>query len=100
VVAIGFVIMGIAVISQANSTNMTGGSGPLLPVSNWLNEVFTELLNWTAPIPDPVLGLGLLALAAVFIVVSLRDRQRHKTPHTEPAHTAEPADSCHHDNAH
>lgn len=98
-VAVGFVVMGIAVISQANSTNMTGGSGPLLPVSNWLNDVFKQLLNWTAPIPDPVLGLGLLAFVAVFIVVGLRDRQRHTTRHTDSADTVEPAEAPRH-NAH
>lgn len=78
-VAIGFVIMGVAVILQANATDMTGGSSPLVPVGEWLGVVFKALLAWTAPIPEPVLGVGLLALVAAFIIVTLRDRRRART---------------------
>jgi len=99
-VAIGFAIMGIAVISQANSTNMSGGGDLLLPVSTWLNDVFGALLSRTAPVPDPVLGLGLLALAAVFVVVSLRDGRRRKATRTKSDDAAVPADTSHHDHAH
>lgn len=74
-VAVGFAIMGAGVISQANSTNMTGGYSPLVPVGEWLTRVFGNLLAWTAPIPEPLLGIALLALAAVFVLATLRDRR-------------------------
>lgn len=93
-VAIGFTIMGVLVILQANTTTMTGGDSPLLPVADWLTDVFKALLGWTAPIPEPILGLGLLAVVAVFVIATLRDRRR---PKTTPAETVTSTQS---DNAH
>ncbi|MGC4153955.1 MAG: cytochrome c biogenesis CcdA family protein [Propionicimonas sp.] len=84
-VAIGFTIMGVLVIGQANSTNMTGGDSPLVPVGSWLTDLFKSLLAWTAPVPEPVLGLGLLALVAGFVIVTLHDRRRRTSPAEEPA---------------
>ena len=80
-VAIGFAVMGVAVISQANATDMTGGDSPLVPFGEWLTRFFGDLLAWVAPVPEPILGLGLLGLAAVFVVATLRDRGR---PEPEP----------------
>lgn len=94
-VAIGFTIMGIAVIAQANATDMTGSDGPLVPVGNWLNGVFKGLIEWSSPVPEWVLGFGLLGLAAVFVVASLRDRRRdaqHDPKTQDDAHTHE---MCH-----
>ena len=34
-----------------------------------------QILEWVDPVPEPILGIGLLALAAVFIVSALRDRR-------------------------
>lgn len=73
-VAIGFVAMGIAVISQAGASEMTGADTPMVGVGEWLSGVFAWLLTLTAPIPEAVLGLALLALVAAFIVMTLRDR--------------------------
>ena len=78
-VAIGFVIMGILVIGQAGATEMTGADAPLVGMGAWLSDVFAWLIGITAPIPEAVLGLALLALVAVFVVATLRDRRR-----TEP----------------
>lgn len=76
VVAVAFTIMGVAIILQANATDMTGGDSPLVPVGDWLAEVFRGLLGWASPVPEPVLGLALLGLAAAFVGVTLRDRRR------------------------
>ena len=65
-----------AIIPQANATDMTGGDSPLVPVGDWLAEVFRGLLGWASPVPEPVLGLALLGLAAAFVGVTLRDRRR------------------------
>ncbi|WP_036921023.1 cytochrome c biogenesis CcdA family protein [Propionicicella superfundia] len=94
-VAIGFAIMGVAVISQASSTNMTGGDSPLVPVGEGLAAAFEGLLAWTAPVPEPVVGLGLLALATVFVVVSLRDRRRPTVPPAAEPEAAAPSENCH-----
>src|SRR5699024_1793389 len=66
-VAVGFVIMGIAVIAQAGATEMTGADAPLVGMGAWLGEVFAWLLVVTAPIPEFVLGIALLAMVAVFV---------------------------------
>ena len=95
-VAIGFSIMGVLVILQANTTTMTGGDSPLLPIADWLTEVFQALLGWTAPIPEPILGLGILALVAVFVVVTLKDRKRAQQAPVEPA-PAKQTDNAHED---
>ena len=69
---------------------MTGGPGFQVAIGRLLTRVFARIEVWTAPVPQPILGLGLLALAAVFIVATLRDRRR---PAPEEAHAA---DSAHH----
>ena len=89
-VAIGFSVMGVLIIGQANSTTMTGGDSPLVGVGDWLTGVFTNLLAWTAPVPEPVLGLGLLALVTGFVVVTLRDRRRHDVPADEDSTATQP----------
>ena len=88
-VAIGFAVMGVLIIGQANSTTMTGDS-PLVGVGDWLTDVFTNLLAWTAPVPEPVLGLGILALVAGFVVVTLRDRRRRVVTSDEDSAAIQP----------
>ena len=80
IVAIAFLVMGVGVIALAGSTSMTGPG-------NWFQEAAGEgitrfaqaTLAWLAPVPEPVLGIGLLALAAVFVSATLRDRRRPAT---------------------
>ena len=77
IVALAFTAMGVGVISLAGSTTMTGNA-------TWFQQAAGEgvtrfaqtVLGWLAPVPDAVLGLGLLALAAVFIWFTLRDRRQ------------------------
>ncbi|MCC2594156.1 cytochrome c biogenesis CcdA family protein [Tessaracoccus sp. OS52] len=76
-VAVGFVVMGIAVIGQAGATEMTGADAPLVGMGAWLSDAFAWLLAITAPIPEAILGLALLALVSVFVLATLRDRSKH-----------------------
>ena len=89
-VAVLFAAMGGFVIYLASTGTMTGGPGFQVAIGRFLTRVFARIEVWTAPVPQPILGLGLLALAAVFIVATLRDRRR---PAPEEAHAA---DSAHH----
>lgn len=82
-VAVAFAVMGIFVIALAGSPDMTGGTATQEAVGTWLAEVFAGVQNWLAPVPEPVLGAGLLGLAAIFVVAALRDR---RTPATTTAH--------------
>lgn len=88
-VAVAFVIMGSFVIYLANSGRMTGGPSLQVAIGNGLTRVFAWVDHVTAGVPEPVLGLAVLALAAVFVVAALWDRQRG------PRET-EPTDACHH----
>lgn len=74
VVAGAFALMGVFVIYLANSGQMTGGPGFQVAMGKGLERVFTRIETWTDPVPEPVLGLVVLSLAAVFVVATLRDR--------------------------
>lgn len=79
-VAIAFTIMGAFVISLAGSPDMTGGTAAQAAMGEGLAGIFERLQTWLSPIPEPVLGLALLALAAVFVVATLHARRRPASP--------------------
>ena len=98
VVALGFALMGGFVIYLANTGRMTGGPGFQVAMGRGLERVFTRIESWTDPVPEPVLGLAVLALAAVFVVATLTDRRRaHSVGDDTPARPAASTDgtSCH-----
>lgn len=104
-VAAGFTVMGVAVILLAGSPDMTGGTQAQAAIGRALATVFSRFEDWTSPVPEPVLGLALVALAAVFVWGTLSERRRGSTtrhaPHTEQRPTGEA--SCHehdHEGAH
>lgn len=79
-VALAFVAMGVAVISLAGSTTMTGNATWFQRLaSDGVTRTAEQVLGRVAPVPEPLLGLGLLALAASFVWFTLRDRNR-RTP--------------------
>jgi len=86
-VATAFLAMGIGIISLAGSTTMTGDA-------NWFQKTAgggvtsfaRTVLAGLAPVPEPVLGIGLLGLAAVFIWFTLRERRR-------PPQTSDPSET-------
>lgn len=82
-VAIAFAVMGVFIIFLANSGQMTAGPGFQVAIGDWLGRVFGRIEVWLAPVPEPVLGLGLLAVVAVFVLAMLRDR--HRTPRAAAA---------------
>ncbi|NMR21570.1 cytochrome c biogenesis protein CcdA [Cellulomonas fimi] len=100
-VAIGFVIMGGFVIALSGSTEMTGGSAFQDGASRLLTDVFARVQTWLAPVPEILLGLGLLAVVAAFVWATLagRRRQAHETtgpmPDDDGAASPDPAPSCH-----
>ena len=76
-VAAAFLAMGIGIISLAQSPTMTGSA-------NWFQRTAGDgvtqsaktVLAGLAPVPEPVLGIGLLGLAALFVWFTLRNRTR------------------------
>lgn len=101
-VAVAFAVMGGFVIYLANTGQMT--SGPEIQVSTGraLAGWFASLETWLQPVPEPVLGLGLLAIAGVFIwgtLIGRRDLrpadERATTAKGAAAATPEPSAPCH-----
>jgi cytochrome c biogenesis protein CcdA len=101
VVAAAFAVMGGFVIYLAGTAQMTGGPGFQAAIGRWLGERFTQVQAWLSPVPEPVLGLLVLAVAAVFVWATLTDRGRADRPADGPPVEppgAGPAggEQCHH----
>jgi len=76
VVAAGFTVMGLFVMYLAGSGQMTSGPGFQVAFGQRLASVFAWVETVTAPVPEAVLGLVVLAMAGVFVHATLRDRPR------------------------
>ena len=87
-VAVVFAVMGVFIISLAGSEQMTSGPGFQVAIGEWLSRVFSAVEDFLDPLPEPLLGLLVLALAGVFVVATLRDRATGSGPF------------CHHDDDH
>ena len=89
-VAVAFTAMGIMVLALAATGETTTAPGVQLAVGRWLQALFARVLGWLEPVPEPVLGLGLLGLAAAIVWLGLKARP--PTPaHTEGAQAADHA---------
>jgi cytochrome c-type biogenesis protein len=86
-VAIGFAVMGAFIIYLADTGKMTGGPGFQVAIGRQLARIFRRIEDWTAPVPEPLLGAALLALAGIFVYATLADRKRRPTPHLDDAAT-------------
>jgi cytochrome c biogenesis protein CcdA len=93
-VAVAFAVMGGFVIFLANTGRMTSGPGFQVAIGRGLSRIFARIEAWTEPVPEPVLGLAVLALATVFVVATLRDRRRG------PAPAADASGGCHDTSTH
>lgn len=99
VVAIAFAVMGVLVLLLAGSGEMTRGPDAQVAIGRGLDRAAGRLLDVTDEVPEPLLGLVVLALAALFVTATLRDRQR-----PEPVIDSDESDdtsdgappSCHH----
>ena len=89
-VAVGFTVMGGFIIYLANTGQMTSGPEVQVAIGRALAGWFASLEAWLKPVPEPVLGLGLLLVAAVFIWGTLVGRR--KAAATPPTPADQPAD--------
>ncbi|WP_263730552.1 cytochrome c biogenesis CcdA family protein [Cellulomonas sp. SG140] len=100
-VAVAFAVMGGFVIALANSRNMTGGTAAQDAAARGLTRLFLSIEGWLGPVPEAVVGLGLLAVAAGFVWFTLADRRRRPGPPSvtseDEVRAAEHGSSCHDD---
>jgi cytochrome c-type biogenesis protein len=103
-VAIGFGSMGAFVLVLAANGNTTPAPGFQLAIGHWLTRVSQDLLRWVDPVPEPILGLGLLAFAALFFVAAVRgrtnrslDTHREDIDDHQDREAASPAPSAEHE---
>jgi cytochrome c-type biogenesis protein len=108
-VAAGLAVMGGFIFYLAGAGQMTGGPGFQVAIGRGLGRLFRRIDVWTAPVPELVLGMALVALAAMFVVAALHGRSRPapadeppagtdpaapaRPPHTRPPAAAD--DNCH-----
>jgi cytochrome c-type biogenesis protein len=83
IVAIGLAVMGGFVIYLANTGKMTSGPEIQVATGRALATWFSSIESWLRPVPEPVLGLGLLAVAGVFIWATLLGH-RSSPPSADP----------------
>ncbi|HZD69739.1 MAG TPA: hypothetical protein VFA45_12800 [Actinomycetes bacterium] len=100
-VAAAFAVMAGFIIKLAGSGTMNAGPGFQVAIGRQLSRAFQRIEAWTAPVPEPMLGLGLLGLVAVFVVATLRDRRPSADPQPAPdladtASNTEPHTNGHH----
>lgn len=90
-VAVVFAAMGGLVLYLAAAGNPMGAGGPQFAVGRWLTTFFTRVLAFLDPVPDPILGLALLGLAAGLVTFALRGGRQAAPP-------TDPGGSCHEHN--
>lgn len=98
IVAAGFTLMGGFIIYLANTGQMTNGPDIQVATGQALAGWFAQLQGWLQPVPEPVLGSGLLLVAGALIWATLIGRHDDPAPASEPAENLsdEPAEhSCH-----
>lgn len=73
-VGIAFATMGAVVLWLAATGRSAGTPGGRSAIGGFLSRLFDRVVSFLDPIPEPILGLGLLALAGLFVVAGLRGR--------------------------
>lgn len=89
-VAVAFATMGGFIIYLAGAEQMTTGPAFQATVGRWLGRQFEQVERWLDPVPEPLLGLLVLAIAAVFVWATLADRRRAVAPAADRRRTASP----------
>jgi cytochrome c biogenesis protein CcdA len=77
-VAAAFAVMGGFVIYLAGAQTMTRGPGFQVTIGDWLARSFARIEAWTAPVPEAILGLAVLSIAAAFVYATIVDRRRSR----------------------
>lgn len=74
IAGVAFGVMGVIVLILAFNGNTTATPGFQRAIGRWLTSALISVEGWLEPVPEPILVLGLFALAAYFVKVGLSDR--------------------------
>jgi cytochrome c-type biogenesis protein len=88
VAAVMFGVMGVALIA-IGITGTTLAPTAQVAIGTWLQDRLVPLVGWLEPVPDVVVGLALVGIAAAAVAIS--GRRRAPTPDDEPSSDG----SCH-----
>jgi cytochrome c biogenesis protein CcdA len=106
VVAVGFTVMGIAIIALANQKDMSRGSTAQTWISTRLTSAFLRIQEWASPVPEVLQALLLFLVVGGLVAATLTGRRRRvvvpaprdddpadvtDAPDVPSCHTTEPA---------
>jgi cytochrome c biogenesis protein CcdA len=77
-VAVAFGVMGGFIIYLAGARQMTTGPGFQVAIGRWLSTMFERISQWLDPVPEPILGLLVLGIAAAFVWATLVDWRKDR----------------------
>jgi cytochrome c biogenesis protein CcdA len=92
-IAVAFGLMGGFVLFLAANGNTTGAPGFQIAIGRWLTSASADVLRWLDPVPEPILGLGLFALAALLFIAAVRGRKSARSVENPPEDRDEYEDS-------
>jgi hypothetical protein len=72
--------MGGFVIYLAGAQQMTTGPGFQVAIGRWLSSMFERIQQSLNPVPEPILGLLVLGVAAAFVWATLVDWRKERGP--------------------
>ena len=98
VVAAVFALMGALVIALALTGNPMWSTGAQAALGRWLNTASGAVLRSLRPVPEPILGIGVLLLAGWIVRAGIRNARRPK-PRTPTTPSKEASDDVSHENA-
>ena len=78
-VAVGFAVMGVAIIALANEPDMSRGTAAQSWVSGRLTDAFLRIQEWASPVPEWVQALLLFLVVGGLVAATLTGRRRGVT---------------------
>lgn len=86
IVGIAFLGMGFGVIALALLGNPTAAPGVQIGVGRFLTRALASVLDALAGVPEPLLGVALLGVAAIVVGLGIRGSRRVRTDRKESCH--------------
>lgn len=94
-VAVVFAAMGLLVITLALSGNPMWSTGAQVALGRWLTDASGGVLRFLRPVPEPILGVGLLLFAGAIGWLGMRDPRRAAPPQEGAFHDVQDENTCH-----